>query len=221
MTSSISLMTYPVHKFKSNETELLDDNVAVEEPLEIRISFLNEQKSRVGKTLSVTMRTPESGGDIELAAGFLFTEGIIHSGNDIEKISQLDEHVVLAELIDTISPEMDKLERHFYTSSSCGVCGKTSIAAVKTKCPVLSNNNNYISVSPEIIYGLTRSLSDMQNTFAATGGLHASALYNKNGNLLLVREDVGRHNALDKLIGAAMSDDMLPLSNNILLCITE
>ena len=194
-----------------------DDYIAVEEPVEIRISFLNEQKKLITRPLSVTMRTPAPSQDIELAAGFLLTEGIICGKDDIQKARQLDEHVVLIELNEKIRPDMHKLERHFYTSSSCGVCGKTSIDAVKTSCPVQVPDSNFIAVSPSIIYSLPIQLSERQNTFAATGGLHASALFDDKGNLLSVREDVGRHNALDKLIGAAMFDDILPLQNYILL----
>lgn len=213
----ISSAIFPIQKISHNKIKNTDDYVALEEPVEIRISFLNEQKKIITHPLSVTMRTPAPGQDIELAAGFLLTEGIIRGNDDIQKARQLDKHVVLIELNEKIRPDMNKLERHFYTSSSCGVCGKTSIDAVKTSCPVQISVSNFIAVSPLIIYSLPIRLSEKQNTFADTGGLHASALFDEKGNLILIREDVGRHNALDKLIGAAMFDDILPLQNYILL----
>jgi len=213
----ISSAVFPIQIISHNEIKNTDDHIAVEEPVEIRISFLNEQKKLITQPLSVTMRTPAPGQDIELAAGFLLTEGIIHGKEDIQKTQQLDEHVVLIELNEKVRPDIHKLERHFYTTSSCGVCGKTSIEAVKVLASQPSMNSNSISVSSEIINSLPKTLNENQKTFAATGGLHASALFDCKGNLLSVREDVGRHNALDKLIGSAMFEDMLPLQNHILL----
>jgi len=213
----ISSAVFPIQRISHNKIQKIDDYLAVEEPVEIRISFLNEQKKLTTQPLSITMRTPNPGQDIELAAGFLLTEGIIHSMEDIQKSQQIDEHIVLIELNEKIRPDLQKLERHFYTSSSCGVCGKTSIDAVKISCPVQVPVSNSMAVSPSIIYSLPISLSEKQNTFTATGGLHASALFDCKGNLISVREDVGRHNALDKLIGAAMFDGILPLQSYILL----
>lgn len=213
----ISSQIFPIKKFISSETIDTFDNLAVEEPLEIQLSFPDEQNQRKIKPLSVTMRTPADGEDTELAAGFLFTEGIIKKKKDFKRLIQIDEHVVLAELDDLVKPDLSKLERHFYTSSSCGVCGKTSIGAVKVLCPARQDENSSFSVSKEIINSLPVRLREKQNTFNSTGGLHASALFDLNGNLILVKEDVGRHNALDKLIGAALMKELLPLKKNILL----
>src|SRR5882724_4040935 len=199
-----SSFKHPIQKLNAGTIESTEDWLAVEEPLEIRISFLNEQGQQVMKPLSVTMRTPSAGQDIELACGFLLTEGIIHDKQDIQKALQLDDDVVLIILASSVRPDMHRLERHFYTSSSCGVCGKTSIDAVKTICPDQHLSTNFNSVLPSVIYNLPERLNESQNTFAATGGLHASAIFNTDGKLLLLREDVGRHNALDKLIGATL-----------------
>jgi FdhD protein len=214
---SISSYKYPIQKINAGTIENTNDWLAVEEPLEIRISFLNEQGQQIVQPLSVTMRTPFAGQDIELTCGFLLTEGIIRQREDIQKALQLDDHVVLIILAASVRPDMHRLERHFYTSSSCGVCGKTSIDTVKTICPDQQLPTNFPAIHPAVIYNLPQRLSGSQNTFAATGGLHASALFDADGKLLLVREDVGRHNALDKLIGATLLENIQPLQNKILL----
>ncbi len=194
-----------------------DDMLAVEEPLEIRLDF-GDSSQRTRKNISVTMRTP--GNDFELAAGFLFTEGIIENAEDIESIEycqELDENVVKVELKDDVTVELNKLERNFYTTSSCGVCGKSSIEAVKTVCRLQDSKPGTLLLSPDIIYTLPAVLRKAQNVFDFTGGLHACGLFDTSGNLLITREDVGRHNALDKLIGATLNNSMFPLDNYILL----
>ncbi|MFY0675239.1 MAG: formate dehydrogenase accessory sulfurtransferase FdhD [Bacteroidia bacterium] len=196
------------------------DLVSVEEPLEIRLTY-GHNENRTKKTISITMRTP--GNDFELALGFLFSENIISSTNQIENIRYCTEpetedavdNVVIVELKPRVSVDLNKLERHFYTTSSCGVCGKTSIEAVQVaSCTRI--NLTQSSVSASVIHQLPIQLKQKQSVFAYTGGLHGCALFTTKGELLLTREDVGRHNALDKLIGAAISNKSIDLGSCIL-----
>lgn len=191
------------------------DEVATEEPLEIRLSPSN-------KTVAVTMRTP--GSDFELVAGFLYNEGIIKHRSDLVKMSycidpELDgeqqQNIVNVTLKSDVKFDFTSLERHFFTNSSCGVCGKASIASLEQKgCPVLTEN---WQITTNIICGLAEQLKQAQAVFNKTGGLHAAALFNSEGHLLKLREDIGRHNALDKLIGSAFLADELPLNQGILM----
>ncbi len=193
-----------------------DDVLATEEPLEIRLEYGLTGK-RVQKNISVTMRTP--GNDFDLAAGFLYTEGIIHAATDITSVKYVkagNENIVLVSLSDTVTPEMNKLERNFYTTSSCGVCGKASIEAVRTACDIPDTHDN-LRIPSSLIYQLPGMLRKQQDIFDYTGGLHACALFDTSGPLLLSREDVGRHNALDKLVGAALNMELLLLNKHILL----
>lgn len=198
------------NSFASNAAE---DLLAVEQPLEIKIVY-GPENDRQQKNISVTMCTP--GHDEELAVGFLFTEGIITSKEDIMNCGAAGNNIVIATLRPGISFDPKKIERHFYTSSSCGVCGKSSIDAVRN---VFSNErvNDSIKISASVLTKLPDTLRKQQEVFEHTGGLHASALFDLNGNLLLTREDVGRHNALDKLIGASLNAGNIPLNNHILL----
>ncbi|MGN6569557.1 MAG: formate dehydrogenase accessory sulfurtransferase FdhD, partial [Flavipsychrobacter sp.] len=206
----------PIKKVSSEHIAEAEDVLASEEPLEMRMVY-GPANQRVQKSISVTMRTP--GNDFELARGFLFTEGIITSKDDITNIihcNGTNENVVKVELGEDVQMDMSKLERHFYTTSSCGVCGKSSIEAVRTVCHI-DTQENELRVNGALIYSLPEILRAQQAVFERTGGLHASALFDREGKLLLVREDVGRHNALDKLIGAALEKEMLPLNDHILL----
>ena len=165
-----------------------DDVLAVEEPLEIRIG---------DKPISVTMRTP--GDDFELAAGFLFTEGLIRGAGDIESIRHWGSpNVVRVALREGVAIDMSRLDRHFYTASSCGVCGKTSIDAVHVVTEPLPPIR---PIDAEVIHRLPQMLEQNQSAFRATGGLHGAAIFTTTGELLGVREDIGRHNAVDKVIG--------------------
>jgi len=203
-----------------------NDLLAAEEPLEIRVGY-GRAGDRLQKNISVTMRTP--GNDFELALGFLFTEGIISSIDDISEIKyctdantiENKENIVRVELKESVSFDFKNAERNFYTTSSCGVCGKASIDAVKTVCRIETREGN-LKVSRELICSLPQLLRKHQNVFEHTGGLHGCALFDSAGNLFLSREDVGRHNALDKLIGACMAlkqdqDGAFPFYNYILL----
>ena len=183
------------------------DHIAAEEPLEIRVE---------GHSVAVVMRTP--GHDRELAAGFLLTENIIRSSADIFDISTCgssdDDNVVNVTLRNPAAFDRTKLTRNVFSSSSCGICSKATIDAVRQQfAPIQSD----CRVSAEIILQLPNILRENQQTFEQTGGLHACALFDPEGNLLSLREDVGRHNALDKLIGHALLENQLPLHNQLLL----
>ncbi|GIV38146.1 MAG: sulfurtransferase FdhD [Cyclobacteriaceae bacterium] len=194
------------------------DLLAVEEPLEIRLGY-GPVAERQQRALSVTMRTP--GHDFELVLGFLFTEGIIHDRGDVSNIvycqdagRQQQPNIVRVELQPHTIPDWHKLQRHFYTSSSCGVCGKTSIEAVRQQCKLLPHS---CTASSGLIGSLPERMCGYQLVFAHTGGLHAAALFKTTGELVCLREDVGRHNALDKVIGAMFTRQQLPLHGYILL----
>jgi FdhD protein len=197
-----------------------DDSLAVEEPLEIRLGF-REKGKFVHRAVSITMRTP--GDDFELAAGFLFTEGIVKSPADIVKIKFCGAataiqptNTVRVDLREDALVDLEKLKRHFYTTSSCGVCGKSSIAALNTGAKKLEAKGNPV-FSAALIHGLPETARRAQSVFAATGGLHAAALFDENGKLEILREDVGRHNAVDKIVGAKFLAGELPLADKILL----
>ena len=212
--STISTGIYKVDKTGINAT---DDFLAVEEPLEIRIRY-GIPPEQVTKSISVTMRTP--GNDEELATGFLFTEGIIKNVHDITGVQHCDnsdENVVEVELKPGVSFNLKNLDRNFYTTSSCGVCGKSSIEAITTTCLLNTNVEDDIQCTPSIINNLPAVLRSTQNIFTQTGGLHACGLFTAEGELLISREDVGRHNALDKLIGASLNQNLFPLHNYLLL----
>ena len=193
------------------------DTLATEEPMEIRL-LMGDTK----QTVAVTMRTP--GADFELAAGFLYGEGIVKGPEDIVKISycvdrDLDAaqqyNIVNVELRGGHEYDLRPLERHFYTTSACGVCGKASLEQLELRgCPVIAPGPE---VSAETIYSLPEKLREAQGLFDATGGLHAAALFDPEGNLLALREDVGRHNATDKLVGWALLEGRLPLSDHIVM----
>ena len=194
-----------------------EDWLAVEEPLAIHI-ISGKEGQRVEKSISITMCTP--GNEKELAAGFLYTEGILQQSADISGIhfeeNRGDDNKVIIELVPEIEFDAAKLERHFYTSSSCGVCGKTSIYAVKNQIRKAISRDDF-QVDGQVLIQLPEALRKQQEVFEHTGGLHASALFDKNGHLLMVREDVGRHNALDKLIGAGLLNKSIPFDQHILL----
>jgi FdhD protein len=208
-------------------TENAPDVLAVEEPLEIRLGF----SDGTHRAISITMRTP--GDDAELAAGFLFTEGILQSAEQIKQIrhcglkigkqkgaldraAALNSNTIRVDLNDGIDIDFKRLERHFYTTSSCGVCGKSSIEALAATATKLTDPL-YPKLDSDLIKTLPEKLRSAQDVFAQTGGLHASALFSVDGELEILREDVGRHNALDKVIGAKFLNGELPLSNKLLL----
>jgi len=214
-------MDYPfitnmrIRKVSNNEAFDTNDQLAIEEPLEIQLQYGPVTK-RIQKSVSVTMRTP--GHDWELATGFLFTEGIITDNLEILFVEQeaFDRNKIVVGLQENVNPGIQKMERNFYTTSSCGVCGKSSIDAIKT-ISAYQNETDTICLKAEMFYTIHEITRGQQTIFDTTGGLHASALFDLQGNFLMLREDVGRHNALDKLIGTALLNEQLPLNNNILL----
>nr|MBA3953065.1 formate dehydrogenase accessory sulfurtransferase FdhD [Rubrobacter sp.] len=193
-----------VRVVEDGRARVKSDYLATEEPMEIRLLTGGKRQ-----TVAVTMRTP--GADFELAAGFLYGEGIVSSREEIKRISYCVDadvdveqryNIVNVELRGDREYDLRSLERHFYTTSACGVCGKASLEQLELRgCPVVGPGPE---VAAETIYSLPGKLRESQGLFEATGGLHAAALFDAEGNLLALREDVGRHNATDKLVGWAL-----------------
>jgi FdhD protein len=203
------------------QTRGSSDMLAVEEPLEIRLEF-GPVQDRQQRNIAVTMRTP--GHDLELAAGFLYGEGILRAVTDIQKIDWCSNvrkpeeygNVVKVDLVPEVMPALDKLDRNFYMSSSCGVCGKASIEALQlAHCPVLPADG--MRFSADFIRSLPAIADQQQTVFKHTGGIHAASIFAASGALLVQREDVGRHNAVDKAIGAMLLQGKLPLQDHVLL----
>jgi FdhD protein len=189
-----------------------DDLLAVEEPLEIRVAWTAAGEQRE-KNISVTMRTP--GDDFDLAAGFLMTEGLISAASDIESIRNWGSpNVVRVALREGVRLDSSKLDRHFYTTSSCGVCGKTSIEALRVAATPLPAGTPIVASA---VHRLPALLEQHQSAFRSTGGLHGAAVINSGGDILRVREDIGRHNAVDKAIGSLFREGMTPLRDTILM----
>ena len=193
------------------------DVLATEEPLEIRVVLAG-----ASRTVAITMRTP--GSDFELAVGFLYGEGVIARPEQVVTISYCKDsdlppeqlyNIVIVELDPTSSPDLRPLDRHFYTSSACGVCGKASLEAITLRGvePIPTG----APVSPAVISGLADEMRAAQGLFESTGGLHAAGLFDLDGNVVAVREDVGRHNAVDKLVGWALLERRLPLDDHIVM----
>ncbi len=190
------------------------DVLAAEEPLEILLRAGYEQR-----TIAITMRTP--GNDYELAAGFLYNEGIIHTKTEVANMTycvdgnQQEYNSLRIQLEADTLPVLNQLERHFFTNSACGVCGSTMLDDISQRnLPPIPAGSG---ATPALITSLPDKLRQSQDIFETTGGLHAAALFDLNGNLLAVREDVGRHNALDKLIGWGLLNDQLPFHDKIVL----
>ncbi len=203
-----------IQRIIGDELSESGDVVAVEEPLEIQLSY-STATGLMHKNVAVTMRTP--GNDTELAAGFLFTEGIINGRQAVHEIRQSssDDSRVLVVLEENVHPVLSNMARNFYSTSSCGVCGKASIDAIRIASPH-TNDKDEIKISAAVLYALQENSRKQQDVFEETGGIHASALFTLNGEFIMLREDVGRHNALDKLIGTALLNNQLPLNNCIL-----
>lgn len=198
-----------VTEWQEGKVSRFEDYLVGEQPLEIRIGT---------SPINVTMRTP--GQDLELAAGFLLTEGVITSAEQIVGLRQVTtghhkRNVVRVDLVRSVRANPAALQRNFLTSSSCGLCGKASIDAVRVRGIVRPNPD--LPVSPEVLCVLPEALRSSQALFGRTGGLHAAGLFDTTGKLIVLREDVGRHNALDKLIGWALLEKRLPLDDSILL----
>lgn len=206
-----------VHVVQDGQARSRPDYLATEEPLEIRLVAGAQRE-----TVAITMRTP--GADFELAVGFLFGEGVIGGRDDVRRVTYCTDaevdaeqrfNIVNVELAGSVAPDLRSLERHFYTNSACGVCGKATLDALEIRgCRVLTGGPQ---VAAEILYGLPDGLRRGQGIFESTGGLHAAGLFGADGDLVALREDVGRHNAVDKLVGWAVMQGRVPLGGNVLV----
>ena len=213
---------YNVLKFISNKFEKIEDLVSIEEPLEISLKF-KKDKEWITQNLSITMRTP--GNDKDLVRGFLFNEQIVQSIDHIESIESYGEKVgryniqnkILATLNNSKNVNISKIKRDFLSNSSCGVCGKSSLDALE----IIKRDKtdpDKPKINKEVIISSSNTLKTNQSEFSKTGGIHASGLLNSKGELINVREDVGRHNALDKLIGSALINDQIEPKNQFITC---
>jgi FdhD protein len=204
-----------ITKFSDGRSVICQDKLAIEEPLEIRLQIQGPAGSEI-RNVSVTMRTP--GHENELALGFLFTEQIIAGMQQVSNvvINEHDDNIVTVQLMPGFLPDLKKMERNFYTTSSCGVCGKASIEALNISSAKKSAINS-MKILADTLCSLGSKLRQAQEVFEFTGGLHAAAIFDLEGNLLLLREDVGRHNALDKLIGSFVLSGKLLLDKHILM----
>ena len=213
---------YKVLKYSSNNFKDVEDLVSIEEPLEISLKY-KEKDNWVEQTLSITMRTP--GNDEDLVRGFLFNEQIVKSLNDIESIESYGDKVgqykiqnkILATLNNSENVNISKIKRDFLTNSSCGVCGKSSLDALEI-IKTTKTNASEPKISKDVIIQSPDILREGQSEFSKTGGIHASGLFNSDGKLIALREDVGRHNALDKLIGCALEKNQFDPKDQFITC---
>ena len=213
---------YKVLKFKSNQFEKVDDLISIEEPLEISIKFKDQDKW-VNQILSITMRTP--GHDEDLVRGFLFNEQIVQNIGHIESIKSFGDKVgqykiqnkILATLNNSQNVNITKIKRDFLTNSSCGVCGKSSLDALE----IIKKDKTSLTepkLTKEVILQSPEVLRNSQSEFSKTGGIHASGLFASNGKLIAISEDVGRHNALDKLVGNILNSKLLNSKEQFITC---
>ena len=211
----LPMLQTTVTKIQEGISEACMDNIIVEEPLGIRIVY-SSATGRMKKNIAVLMRTP--GQDEKLLAGFLFTEGILVHSQDIIAIRSQpsDENAVEVTLKEGVVPKIHTVERNFYSSSGCGICGKASVDAIRTIVPFHPAKNNF-QLPSSLFFTLPSKLRVAQELFQHTGGIHACALLDATGKMLSVMEDVGRHNALDKLIGEAWLQQLLPLQEHVLM----
>ena len=199
------------------DRDLVEDRVAVEEPLEIRLGY-GTPDGHTASSISITMRTP--GDDAELALGFLFSESIIQSAGDVLSIEHSgppapdtgSHNIIRIDLAAHVDVDIGRLQRNFYTTSSCGVCGKSSLDALRV-IGAESIEGDKGRFTKDVLIAMPGALRDRQRAFEQTGGLHAAAAFNSQGEILVVHEDVGRHNALDKVIGSLLTQGLLPANN--------
>jgi FdhD protein len=193
-----------IRRKRDGKLEYLPDDLTIEEPLEIRVGR---------RVLATTMRTP--GHDEELAAGFLVSEAVVRRREEIAKISTDRENTVVVDLAAGLKLKLNSIQRFGTISSSCGLCGKTSIEAIRQNFPAIRSTTFRIGI--ETLLSLPDRLRKQQGDFTRTGGIHAAGIFDANGGLKIVREDIGRHNAVDKAIGRAFLDKLLPLDRHVLL----
>lgn len=218
---TVGTKTKPVLQFKAGQQLQRPDLIACEEPLEIKLAF-GPADNRQHRSLAITMRTP--GQDTALAIGFLFTEGIIGKASEVISTKHVGqalspesaENILLVELSPELAFDFDQLNRHFYTSSSCGVCGKASIEMVRT-VNLYYPRTGSPRFTAEQIQSFPAQLAAQQSLFEQTGGIHAAAAFDAEGQLLYLQEDVGRHNAMDKLIGTALQSGVFPLRDQAIM----
>ena len=213
---------FKVFKYKSNKLDEFDDSISIEEPLEIILKYKNKD-TWIEKTISVTMRTP--GDDEDLVRGFLFNERVIDKINHIEKIESVGEpteqyglkNKITVTINNSDNIDIDKIKRNFLTNSSCGVCGKSSLDTLEIikKDKILKSNPK---ISKDVLMGSPNKLRQNQSEFSKTGGIHASGLFTSDGDIIAIKEDVGRHNALDKLIGYALKKNLIDNRSQFLAC---
>ena len=213
---------YKILKFNSGKFEQVEDLVSIEEPLEISLKF-KKQNNWITQNLSITMRTP--GNDEDLVRGFLFNEQIIKKIEDINSVESYGEKVgqyniqnkILVTLNNSENVNISKIKRDFLTNSSCGVCGKSSLDALEI-IKKDKTNSSEPQISEEVVIQSPNTLRDNQSEFSKTGGIHASGLFTSNGDLVKLREDVGRHNALDKLVGSVLVNQQLDPKSQFITC---
>ena len=191
---------------ENGEHECVTDEVAIEEPLEIRIG---------GTAIATTMRTP--GHDDELAAGFLVSEAIVRHRADLQTLAISEENAIKVELSPTVKFAAAGAQRFGTITSSCGLCGKTSLDFIRQQFPLIDFAADQTRIAEELLLALPERLRHSQGNFARTGGIHAAGIFDTNGQTLVVREDIGRHNAVDKAIGRSFLDGLLPLDQHVLL----
>jgi len=210
-TSSLSIT---VDKISHGSANSVTDHVAVEEPLEIRLGYATPD-GRTASSISITMRTP--GNDAELALGFLYSESMINGRDDVSSVEHVGaaapdsghHNIIRVDLAPHVAVDLGRLQRHFYTTSSCGVCGKSSLDALRvTGADVMALGS--LKFPAEVLTQMPDTLRSHQGTFDQTGGLHAAAAFNSQGEILVVHEDVGRHNAVDKVVGTLLAQNQLP-----------
>ncbi len=220
-TNGFGIRSFQIQKINEHRTELID-SISVEEPLEIILKFQNGNKT-YSKSISITMRTP--GEDEDLARGFLFNEGLLQDPvHDIAKMEllfdcagdELRQQSLIVKLREGYLPNLDRIDRHFYTTSSCGVCGKASIDLMLDQCVYLLRKEEP-KVNKEILFTLPEKLRSKQTTFHKTGGIHGCGIFDTDGQLHYWAEDVGRHNAMDKLCSKALMAGIVPLQNHIIV----
>jgi FdhD protein len=218
-TSSLAITVSKISGDSANlpDRDLVEDRVAVEEPLEIRLGF-STPEGRTASSISITMRTP--GDDAELAIGFLYAECIIQNAGDVLSVEHSgpsapdtgSHNIIRVDLAAHVDADLDRLQRNFYTTSSCGVCGKSSLDALRV-IGAKPLDNDMGQFSKDVLIAMPGALRDRQRAFEQTGGLHAAAAFNSQGEILVVHEDVGRHNAVDKVVGSLLTQDLLPASD--------
>ncbi|MBO6489640.1 MAG: formate dehydrogenase accessory sulfurtransferase FdhD [Pelagibacteraceae bacterium] len=213
---------YQTVKYKQNQSATIDELISIEEPLEMIVRY-KKNNNWIDNSISVTMRTPKN--DEDLIVGLLFSEGIIHKFPEIEKIETLGHETGKFKLRNKIRVTLNNgenldvkhLRRNFLTNSSCGVCGKASMDSLEIICKTKINKNNP-KIKSSLVTAIPNLLKQSQSEFSKTGGIHASALFDQDGKVLVIREDVGRHNALDKVIGHCFKNSIFDTKNQFIAC---